>query len=375
MGKVARPAVAVTWLLALLSLTGCAVSGNGLVFFPADQRLLDTTKAIRIDTSETLPLPRELDRAVLPAYFVEPSDVLLVQPADLDSPVRLPADQPILPDGTINLGRYGRLLVAGKTVEQIAAAVHDTIESQEKANDRKTKVGPFLVRLVVRASKVYYVLGEVNSPGSFPLSGRETVLDGIIAAGGLNQRASQSQIVLSRPTRPDNCRIVLPICYRQIVQLGDTTTNYQLLPGDRIFVPTRDSHEDGGCCLSRKKACLATCCRPEIPCAEPAVCTQFVLSPTYHVLGTPVALPAPDPAEPLPFPPTPVSSIPKEIPADVTAKTIVPVMLPAELPDARPVAVPAAQVELPEKLPAPPDATNANVDVWHRHQDDAWETR
>ena len=37
---------------------------------------------------------------------------------------------------------------------------------------------------------------------------------------------------------PDGCRVVLPICYDNIVQLGDTSTNYQLAPGDRIFVPS-----------------------------------------------------------------------------------------------------------------------------------------
>ena len=33
-------------------------------------------------------------------------------------------------------------------------------------------------------------------------------------------------------------RVVVPICHEEIVQWGDTSTNYQLLPGDRIYVPT-----------------------------------------------------------------------------------------------------------------------------------------
>jgi hypothetical protein len=32
---------------------------------------------------------------------------------------------------------------------------------------------------------------------------------------------------------------VLPICYEEIVQIGDTSTNYQIAAGDRIFVPTK----------------------------------------------------------------------------------------------------------------------------------------
>ena len=46
-----------------------------------------------------------------------------------------------------------------------------------------------------------------------------------------------------RPTPPRSCRVVLPICYRQITQLGDTSTNYQIKPGDRIYFPPLDSAE------------------------------------------------------------------------------------------------------------------------------------
>ncbi len=336
-GKHVRGLLAIVCHGMALLLTGCAVSSNGLVFFPSGQRLLDSTKEVRMDSSQPLPLPRELNKTVLPAYVVEPGDVLLVQPAGLDSPIRLPADQPVLPDGSINLGRYGRLIVAGMTTDEIATRVHDKIAVHEPEAARP-KIGPIMVRLVVRASKVYYVLGEVNAPGSFPLSGRETVLDGIIAAGGLNQRASQSQIILSRPTRPDGCRIVLPVCYREIVQLGDTTTNYQLLPGDRIFVPTRQSHEDsqGGCLPWRKKKpCLAVCDRPQTACPTPAVCTGAALSPMYHFLGKPVPVraPAPHDAESLPIPPTPWPD-PTPIPPSgdgpaVVAPTRLPNLLPA----------------------------------------------
>ena len=165
-------------------------AGRGLTLFPEGHKLTDTAKDLRAAYPTPLPLPRELDKRPLPPYTVEPGDVLLIQPADLDSPLRLPGDQTIMPDGTISLGRYGHIQVAGKTVEEIQVAVRSFIEMQGK--DAKEKdVGPIVVRIVTRVSKVYYVLGEVNAPGSFTLNGRETVLDGILAAGGLTDRASQ----------------------------------------------------------------------------------------------------------------------------------------------------------------------------------------
>ena len=247
------------WVLQVLPLllAGCTVTpGKGLTLFPQGSRLLDTVQEMRRAAPEPLPLPRELDKGLLLAYIVEPGDVLLVQPADFESPIRFPADQPVLQDGTINLGRYGHVVVAGKTVEEIAVLVRQAVEVQTK------DAGPIIVRLINRVSKVYYVLGQVNAPGSFPLQGRETVLDAIIAAGGLTDRASRQNIILSRPTAPDSCRIVLPICFREIVQLGDTSTNYQIAPGDRIVVPSRTYWEE----LCRNKPECPPCGRSQVPC-------------------------------------------------------------------------------------------------------------
>jgi protein involved in polysaccharide export with SLBB domain len=246
----------------VLAGAGCsAVPGRGLTLFPEGHKLSDAAKYLRSAYPAPAALPRELDKKPLPPYTVEPGDVLLVQAADLDSPVRLPGDQPVMPDGTIALGRYGRLQVAGKTVDEIETAARALVEGQTK--DAKDKeIGPITARVVTRVSKVYYVLGEVNAPGAFPLSGRETVLDGILTAGGLTDRASRRNIILSRPTRPDGCRVVLPICYSEIVQVGDTSTNYQLLPGDRIFVATRSFREE----LFHNKPECAPCGGPQHPC-------------------------------------------------------------------------------------------------------------
>ncbi len=256
LGKIGRGLV-----LACCLLAGCSVTpGKSLTLFPQGQRLLDSTREVSQNSAEPLPLPRELDKHVLPAYVVEPGDVLLVQPAALDSPVRLPGDQPVMPDGTISLGGFGCVNVAGYTLAHVEALVNGVIQARVRG------AGPVTVRLIARQSKFFYVLGEVNAPGAYPLCGRETVLDGILAAGGLTDRASRCDIILSRPTAPRACRVVLPICYREIVQLGDTTTNYQLAPGDRIFVATR-SHDGGlfSFLFHKPKECPA-CSQPQAPC-------------------------------------------------------------------------------------------------------------
>jgi protein involved in polysaccharide export with SLBB domain len=239
--------------LGLCLVAGCSLPGGGrITLFPELAQLLPEARDLR----QHIPpdVPRELQKQVLARYVIEPGDVLLIQPASLDSPFRLPGDQRVLSDGTIDLGRFGIVPAAGMTPEQLEHAISSHIQKQEK------EAGPILVRLLTAASQVYYVLGEVNAPGAYPLLGRETALDGILVAGGLNDRASRTEIILSRPTHPDQPRVVLPVCYNQIVQLGDTTTNYQLAPGDRIFVPARSFAEDkfgchdasGPCAVPRK---------------------------------------------------------------------------------------------------------------------------
>jgi protein involved in polysaccharide export with SLBB domain len=250
------------WVAAFaIFMAGCGTGpGNPFALIPEGHRLIPEAKELRAAAVEPAALPRELAKQPAPDYVVEPGDVLLVTPADLDSPIRLPGDQPIFPDGTINLGRYGRVPVAGRTVEEARAAVQQAVEAVNK------DAGLITVRVVVRASKVYYVIGEVNAPGAFPLSGRETVLDALLAAGGLNDRASRDNITLSRPSPPCGCRTVLPICYPEIVQLGDTSTNYQIQAGDRIYVPTKTCREQ--LFPTRQKPC-PPCGRPQTPCPLP----------------------------------------------------------------------------------------------------------
>ena len=204
------------------------------------------------------PITRELAKQPLPPFVLEPGDSLLVQATDLEANVRFPGDQPILQDGSIDLGKYGRPVVMGLTVPQAEAAVQQAVNAKEK------EPVPVSVRLIGRQSKVFYVLGEVNAPGAYPLAGRETVLDGILVGGGLTRAANEQGILVSRPSQPDGGRIVLPVCYNNITQLGDTSSNYQLQPGDRIFVPSQGMLDS----LFPKKSAAQSppCCKGHVPC-------------------------------------------------------------------------------------------------------------
>lgn len=277
--------IAAIVLLPLGILSGCSSVGGRSAFGSGSNSLTTTAKDLREASGPPPGIARELEKQPAGPYIVEPGDVLLVQPASLDSPLRLPGDQVVLPDGTIQLGQYGHLGVAGKPLEVIEAEVNAHLKA------KLPDAGVALVRLITRDSKVFYVLGEVNSPGAFPLRGRETVLDAIAAsAGGLSTNASRRNIILSRPTGPGSCRVVLPVDYNAIVQVGNTATNYQIRAGDRVFVPTRSMWD--GFCKSKKddKACAETTCFPRE--ASPTVSMAKPVSAGASAWVTPTDAPA-----------------------------------------------------------------------------------
>ncbi|TWT67120.1 Polysaccharide biosynthesis/export protein [Allorhodopirellula solitaria] len=251
-------------------------------------------------------IARENAKTVLPPHRLQPGDAVLIEPVSLDRDLRLPADQTVLADGTIDLGPYGRVVVAGHQLEQAEALIENQIDFQAQSQAescRRAGRDPeqisgrsdphqsdacdsiaINVRLLEPVHR-FYVLGEVNAPGAYPLSGYETVLDAIVASGGLTSSANPCQILLSRPSEPCDCRVTLPVCYREIVQMGNTASNYQLRPGDRIFVASRSCVDElmfwrarQGC--SRCQACNRACPHPEMmPAIGMAPVADTMISP------------------------------------------------------------------------------------------------
>jgi protein involved in polysaccharide export with SLBB domain len=88
-------------------------------------------------------------------------------------------------------------------------------------------------------SKVYYVLGDVGSPGRITWTGKETVLDAINYGGGLLPSGEDSTIHLYRPARGNQPAKDYPINYRAILR-GEQKANLQMFPGDRLIIPRKD---------------------------------------------------------------------------------------------------------------------------------------
>jgi polysaccharide export outer membrane protein len=135
-------------------------------------------------------------------------------------------------DGRVNLGTYGSVYVAGKTVEEARQAIEERLAVY--LEDPEVVVDVFSYN-----SKKYYVITQGGGLGddvsAFPVTGNETVLDAIANLGGISP-VSSSRIWIARPAPSGECEQVLPVDWAAITRGANTATNYQLMPGDRLFI-------------------------------------------------------------------------------------------------------------------------------------------
>lgn len=231
----------------------------------------------------------------LPPYRVEPLDVVVIQVAETLPNQPISGNYAVGPDGTVNLGySYGVVRVAGLTLEQAAAAIRDQLGRVLKTPQvgvalaqfrgmqqvrgehlvgmdgtinlgsygcvyitgltvaqAKVAVEKHLSRFLLNPeislavsgynSKVYYVITDGAGFGEqvfrFPVTGNETVLDALSNINGIPPAGSKRNIWLARPAPANKgCYQVLPVDWEIITQAGSTETNFQIFPGDRIYV-------------------------------------------------------------------------------------------------------------------------------------------
>ncbi len=139
----------------------------------------------------------------------------------------------VRPDGTVGLGIYGSVYVSGLTLDQARAAIEAHLS--RSLLDPEISIDVFSYN-----SKYCYVIADGAGYGQqivrLPITGKETVLDAISQIYGLPQ-VSSARIWVARPNGrdPDHWQM-LPVNWHAITIGGSPATNYQLFPGDRVFI-------------------------------------------------------------------------------------------------------------------------------------------
>lgn len=217
-------------------------------------------------------VPREFEKMALPSYVVEPPDILLIQASRrITLPLQpLEGQHLVAPDGTVNLGVYGKLRVTGLTIEQVADAVaarlleimpgllRDVSDTDQQGHEKKGTKGKYLkefrqdfsslelvkkelqVDVLVYNSKFYYVITDGGGYGQqvypIPIRGNEMVLDALANINGLPAVASKKRVWVARATRAGQPPKILPVDWQAVTKCGSSATNFQLYPGDRVYV-------------------------------------------------------------------------------------------------------------------------------------------
>ncbi len=164
------------------------------------------------------------------AYVIGPLDQLSIfvwRNPELSTKVQ------VRPDGRITTPLINDMPATGKTPAMLA-------------DDLKLALGEYvkdpLVSVIVENfsgtfSQQVRVVGATEKPASLPYRANMTLLDAMIAVGGLNQYASGNRARLVRYDRATGKQSEFGLRISSLLKNGDASANVKLQPGDVIIIP------------------------------------------------------------------------------------------------------------------------------------------
>ena len=135
----------------------------------------------------------------------------------------------VQPDGFVSLRGIGDLHVAGQTVPELNATLHEAYG--------KILNNPLISVVLKEFEKPYFVAdGQVSKPGKYEMHGNMTVTQAIAIAGGFQSSAKHSQVVLFRRI-DDQWTEAKLIDVKKVEKNRDLREDPFLHSGDMLFVP------------------------------------------------------------------------------------------------------------------------------------------
>lgn len=161
------------------------------------------------------------------SYIVGPGDMLNIT---VWRNPELSASVPVRPDGKVATPLVDELVAQGKTPTQIARDVEKALGKFV----RDPVVTVVVTSFVGPYSEQIRVLGEAARPQFLPYKQKMTVMDVMIAVGGLTDFADGNKATLVRASE-DNKRYSVRL--QDLVKRGDISANVEMLPGDILIIP------------------------------------------------------------------------------------------------------------------------------------------
>lgn len=178
--------------------------------------------------------PEEVPSAAVDAYKIGVDDI--VQVSVWRNP-ELGITVPVRPDGKISVPLIGDVAAAGLTPDEVSGDIQEKLA--QFVRDPQVAVILTDLRSHEYLSRVR-VTGAVRQPVSVPFRPGMTVLDAVLAAGGLTEFAAPDRSELYRKSGDGGSATTTHrVRLDRILNQGDLETNYTVAPGDVITVPER----------------------------------------------------------------------------------------------------------------------------------------
>lgn len=142
---------------------------------------------------------------------------------------------PVRPDGMITVPLVGDIPAGGHAPSEVAAEIQTKLATYVR--DPQVTVILTELRSHEYLSRIR-VTGAVRQPVSIPYRQGMTVLDAILAAGGVTEFAASDRSDLYRKNESGGTTSY-SVRLDRILNRGDLSTNYPVAPGDVITVPER----------------------------------------------------------------------------------------------------------------------------------------
>jgi polysaccharide export outer membrane protein len=140
---------------------------------------------------------------------------------------------PVRPDGRVSIPLVEDVVAIGKTPTALAREYEQRLGKYI----REPLVTVIVTGFVGPIPDQVRIIGEAAQPRSLPYRTDMTVLDAVIAVGGLTRYAAGNDSVIVRTA--NGAQTTYAVHLRDLIRDGDITSNVALQPGDILIIPQR----------------------------------------------------------------------------------------------------------------------------------------
>ena len=173
------------------------------------------------------PAPATLSASLNYTYIIGPGDGLNVT---VWRNPELSMNVTVRPDGKVSAPLVDELVAQGKTPEQLAREVEKVLGKYV----RDPVVTVMVTSFVGPYSEQIRVVGEAAKPQYLPYKNKMTILDVMIAVGGVTDFASGNKATILR-TAEGNKQYSVRL--QDLLKRGDVSANVEMHPGDILIIP------------------------------------------------------------------------------------------------------------------------------------------